>query len=154
MTWPAPTALCDAGPSPKHRRDAAPRHRAPDRPIDIPRRSRPHHLADRPVWEDGGQVRGLKLPALPPYAGLFVSKPCCKQYCPLRLISGAILTARPMLAPCRNDPPPRSHRRCLARRSKAKPLGTVEATDADEAIEKAAREFNVIASKLIAMRRR
>ena len=32
-----------------------------------------------------------------------------------------------------------------------RPLGTVEAADADEAIEKAAKEFKVIASKLIAV---
>ena len=37
---------------------------------------------------------------------------------------------------------------------KAKPLGDVEAADADEAIEKGAKEFKVIASKLIAVRRR
>jgi hypothetical protein len=35
--------------------------------------------------------------------------------------------------------------------AKAKPLGTVEAADADEAIEKAAEQFKVIASKLIAV---
>jgi hypothetical protein len=38
--------------------------------------------------------------------------------------------------------------------AKLRPLGTVEAADADEAIEKAAKEFKVIASKLIAVRRR
>ena len=38
--------------------------------------------------------------------------------------------------------------------AKARPLGTVEAADADEAIEKAAKEFKVIASKLIAVQRR
>lgn len=38
--------------------------------------------------------------------------------------------------------------------AKAKPLGTLEATDADEAIQKAGTEFKVIASKLIAVRRR
>ncbi len=38
--------------------------------------------------------------------------------------------------------------------AKAKPLGTIEAADEDEAIEKAAQEFKVIASKLIAVRRR
>jgi hypothetical protein len=38
--------------------------------------------------------------------------------------------------------------------NKVKPLGTVEAADADAAIEKAAKEFKVIASKLIAVRRR
>jgi hypothetical protein len=38
--------------------------------------------------------------------------------------------------------------------AKAKPLGTVEALDADEAIEKAAQEFKVIASELIAVQRR
>jgi hypothetical protein len=37
---------------------------------------------------------------------------------------------------------------------RAKPLGDVEAADADEAIEKGASEFKVIASKLIAVRRR
>jgi len=38
--------------------------------------------------------------------------------------------------------------------SKAKLIGTVEAADADEAIEKAAKEYKVIASKLIAVRYR
>ena len=38
--------------------------------------------------------------------------------------------------------------------SKAKWITTVEAADADEAIEKAATEFKVIASKLIAVLRR
>ena len=38
--------------------------------------------------------------------------------------------------------------------SKAKLIGTVEAADADEAIEKGAKEYNVIASKLIAVRYR
>jgi hypothetical protein len=38
--------------------------------------------------------------------------------------------------------------------AKAKPFGTVEAADADEAIEKAAKEYKVIASKLIAVPRR
>ena len=37
---------------------------------------------------------------------------------------------------------------------KAKPLGDVEAADEDEAIEKGVKEFKVIASKLIAVRRR
>jgi len=36
----------------------------------------------------------------------------------------------------------------------ARPVGTVKAADADEAIEKAAREFKVVASKLIAVPRR
>jgi len=35
--------------------------------------------------------------------------------------------------------------------AKLRPLGTVEAADADEAIEKAAKEYKVIASKLIAV---
>jgi hypothetical protein len=35
-----------------------------------------------------------------------------------------------------------------------RPLGTVEAADEHEAIEKAAAEFKVIASKLIAVQRR
>ena len=39
-------------------------------------------------------------------------------------------------------------------RLEAKPLGTVEAADDDEAIAKAAEQFKVIASKLIAVRRR
>lgn len=38
--------------------------------------------------------------------------------------------------------------------AKLRPMGAVEAADADEAIQKAAAEFNVIASKLIAVRRR
>jgi hypothetical protein len=38
--------------------------------------------------------------------------------------------------------------------NKARPLGTVEAADEDEAIEKAAKEYKVIASKLIAVARR
>jgi len=38
--------------------------------------------------------------------------------------------------------------------AKLRPLGTVEAAAADEAIEKAAKEFKVIASKLIATPRR
>jgi hypothetical protein len=37
--------------------------------------------------------------------------------------------------------------------AKATPLGTVEAADEDEAIDKAAKEFKVIATKLIAVRR-
>ena len=38
--------------------------------------------------------------------------------------------------------------------AKLRPLGTVEAADEHEAIEKAAAEFKVIASKLIAVQRR
>jgi hypothetical protein len=38
--------------------------------------------------------------------------------------------------------------------AKLRPLGTVEAADENEAIEKAAAQFKVIASKLIAVRRR
>ena len=37
--------------------------------------------------------------------------------------------------------------------AKARPVGTVKAADADEAIEKAAKEFKVIVSKLIAVPR-
>jgi hypothetical protein len=36
---------------------------------------------------------------------------------------------------------------------RAKPLGIVKAADEDEAIEKGAEQFRVIASKLIAVRR-
>jgi hypothetical protein len=38
--------------------------------------------------------------------------------------------------------------------AKLRPLGTVEAADEDEAIENAAAEFKVIASKLIAVQQR
>ncbi len=38
--------------------------------------------------------------------------------------------------------------------AKLRPLGTIEAADEAEAIQKAAAEFKVIASKLIAVRRR
>ena len=38
--------------------------------------------------------------------------------------------------------------------AKLRPLGTVEATSEAEAIEKAAKEFKVIASKVIAVQRR
>jgi hypothetical protein len=38
--------------------------------------------------------------------------------------------------------------------SKAKLIGTVEAAEADEAIEKAAKEYKVIASKFISVRYR
>jgi len=37
--------------------------------------------------------------------------------------------------------------------AKLRPLGTVEAADANEAIDKAAKEYKVIAGKLIAVRR-
>jgi len=42
----------------------------------------------------------------------------------------------------------------LSRPAKLRPLGTVEAADADEAIEEAAKEYKVIARKLIAVPRR
>jgi hypothetical protein len=38
--------------------------------------------------------------------------------------------------------------------AKLRPLGTVEAADETEAIQKAAAQYKVIASKLIAVRRR
>jgi hypothetical protein len=52
------------------------------------------------------------------------------------------------------EPPPPTIWDIYRAAAKLRPLGTVEAADADEAIEKAAKEFKVIASKLIAVQRR
>jgi hypothetical protein len=56
--------------------------------------------------------------------------------------------------PSRQQPPPISSWGIFRAAAKAKPLGTVEAADEAEAIEKAAAQFKVLASTLIAVRRR
>jgi hypothetical protein len=52
------------------------------------------------------------------------------------------------------EPPPQPRWDIYRAAAKGKLLGTVEAADPDEAIDKAAKEFKAIASKLIAVPRR
>jgi len=75
------------------------------------------------------------------------------------LVGGRITTAAPILSPCRNAPlpqpePPQTTWTIYKFASRLQWLGTVQATDNREAIEKATKEFRLDPAKLMAERQR
>jgi hypothetical protein len=100
---------------------------------------------------------------LPPAAGLFGclfkqtnGKPGKKPLSAAKTLRLIVHSSRPILPGMAKKPEPPQPTTWSIYKIAAKQvwLGTVEAVDEAEAIEKAAAEFKVIANKLIAVRRR